>query len=99
TTHLYTLSLHDALPIFQQRLGIELHVIEYLTNRVALHDCVQNDFAGRAQADMHRVGVAEQVVQVAEDFLVRAHQKCAEDVPVARSEEHTSELQSPYDLV
>ena len=60
----------------QQHLGVELDVVEHLADRVAL------DHARRGrrspfvvQADVHRVGVAEQVVQVAEDLLVGADQE------------------------
>src|SRR5437867_5654098 len=58
TTDIYTLSLHDALPIW--RGG-------------------ERDEPGRAR----RLAGAQHRVRV----------------PVVRSEEHTSELQSPYDLV
>ena len=42
-----------------------------------------SDFAGWRQVDVHGVRVAEQVVQVAEDFLVRADQERAEVVRLA----------------
>ena len=32
------------------------------------------------QADVHGIGIAEQIVQVAEDLLVRAQQKCTQNV-------------------
>ena len=40
----------------------------------------------RAQTDVHRVRVAEQVVQVAEDFLIRAGEEDAEHVGLAVAE-------------
>src|SRR5438094_10367527 len=59
TTEIYTLSLHDALPIFVIVVG---------------------DIHGAAAVDRHTIGTTE----------LRGG---------PRSEEHTSELQSPYDLV
>src|SRR5438094_7265040 len=56
TTEIYTLSLHDALPIYHGRVREESFVARHLA-------CLTFDF------------------------------------DVLRSEEHTSELQSPYDLV
>src|SRR2546426_7298577 len=64
TTEIYTLSLHDALPISQQRCGAQ--------------EC---EPAHRADRERR----AEHASQVA--------------VGGARSEEHTSELQSPCNLV
>src|SRR5438067_12756838 len=63
TTEIYTLSLHDALPIFDRVRGLE----------VGLH---------------LRGG----------DGVVRAVEAIARRID-ARSEEHTSELQSRFDLV
>src|SRR6266516_7910747 len=61
TTEIYTLSLHDALPIL---LALAVTVTSPITSPVAFK------------------------VQLAAALS-----------PAARSEEHTSELQSPYDLV
>src|SRR5437868_12264863 len=63
TTEIYTLSLHDALPIFLRR---------------------QNPAAEALQ-----VGVRND----------RLHQPCRQAATAVRSEEHTSELQSRFDLV
>ncbi len=35
-------------------------------------------------AHVYRIGIAEQVVQIAQDLLVRAHQECAEDIRCRR---------------
>src|SRR2546426_8336635 len=61
TTEIYTLSLHDALPIFARNLA---------SHRV-------------------RVGVYNRTRQRTDEFMVNH----------GRSEEHTSELQSPCNLV
>src|SRR5688500_20350141 len=75
TSELYTLSLHDALPISGQ---IEVE-----------RDCVWLIRVHHAQA-----GFAIQSDQCFEFFLARqSHQD------LGRSEEHTSELQSPCNLV
>src|SRR5258708_9466209 len=69
TTEIYTLSLHDALPISQQHLG------------------------GLTGADQQRAAAArglQRQLTLAEG---------PRDKPQARSEEHTSELQSPDHLV
>src|SRR5258708_14339983 len=67
TTEIYTLSLHDALPIFQVRV--------------------------RRRRVGERVDVRDQVAQVA----VGVDEP--KDAELSRSEEHTSELQSPDHLV
>src|SRR5207248_11500191 len=66
TTHIYTLSLHDALPISHQRSANE----------------TQEDWAKLK----HRL--------YSTDFLIPGP-----ILKALRSEEHTFELQSPYDLV
>src|SRR3712207_8067747 len=70
TTEIYTLSLHDALPIFGER-----------------------------SLDLRQQHVA--VVDLAEDVLelLRAPARVAAERAEARSEEHTSELQSRQYLV
>src|SRR5688500_20312624 len=72
TTEIYTLSLHDALPISFEKNTFDV----VLCNHVLEH--VKDDI--RAMAEIHRVlkpnGFA-----------------------ILRSEEHTSELQSPCNLV
>ena len=73
----------SARSLRHQRFGVELHVVEHLAHRVALDDRVEHDVAVVVEADVHGVGVAEQVVQVAEDFLVGADQEHAEVVRLA----------------
>src|SRR5256885_12323065 len=69
TTEIYTLSLHDALPICQ--------VDEFVDD--ALNRCLGSWAHGNAFALAHS--------------NIELHGKCS------RSEEHTSELQSPCNLV
>src|SRR5256885_13031908 len=63
TTEIYTLSLHDALPIYPARKHLSL-----------------DELGREVEADLHALSVGEAL-------------------DVARSEEHTSELQSPCNLV
>jgi hypothetical protein len=51
-----------------------LNVVEHLGDRVPLHD-VGDVVPLLAQANVNRVRVAEEVVQVPQDFLVRAVQE------------------------
>src|SRR5437867_5385343 len=71
TTEIYTLSLHDALPIYPGRLRIRDYVAD------------------------HRATPALDQGPSCPGFLVRGQESQGR----MRSEEHTSELQSPYDLV
>jgi hypothetical protein len=64
-------------------IGIELHIVQHFADRVALDDRFQYHVPLRTEADMHSVRVAEQVVQVAENLLVRADEEHAEVVRFA----------------
>src|SRR5206468_11772304 len=83
TTGFYTLSLHDALPIFPEAAqgALALQVRAGEENLVAGADA----FETRRRVEVERACVA------------RVGAGCL--APVARSEEHTSELQSRSDLV
>src|SRR2546426_12765626 len=76
TTEIYTLSLHDALPIFEQ--GREESAAGFELERAVVAD------PGHPEADL---------VQVCHEH---DHRVALAD---PRSEEHTSELQSPCNLV
>src|SRR5207244_10987815 len=88
----YTLSLHDALPIFdgQQRRRPRMGGIEDQARRVARHvrlpvgDHLEIRVAVAGRAEVARSGPDPGI---------------AGDRLAARSEEHTSELQSPDHLV
>src|SRR2546426_7751445 len=77
TTEIYTLSLHDALPIFRRR-------------RTARYGALES-------CDAHH----EELVEVRADDRQKPHarQQRHRGVFRQRSEEHTSELQSPCNLV
>src|SRR5438552_8932121 len=84
TSIIYTLSLHDALPIFVQRRKFTLK------NRLHISLCISRDLAlcqiktesGQRCYDEHHGG-----------------KQSGAKARYARSEEHTSELQSPDHLV
>src|SRR5204863_9534249 len=97
TTEIYTLSLHDALPISHavpgQMLGLEVEMHEAL--RAA--DVPARLMVGRQQAQA--VGRALAVGYVAPVRREAAFEVDRHRVMAGRSEEHTSELQSRRDLV
>src|SRR3712207_7460598 len=85
TTEIYTLSLHDALPIS--------HLVAHRVEAVRLHVAPDAD-----RVDLHVEHLGE---ILGPHLLVRLAQPLAGDEPHAaeRSEEHTSELQSRQYLV
>src|SRR5207248_6106652 len=87
TSHIYTLSLHDALPISPLEHG---HDTLEAAIRIAVEDDVPHRFLQRLPGRVER-----ELVPLGQDGqrLLEVRRL------VARSEEHTSELQSPYDLV
>src|SRR5256885_3661206 len=78
TTEIYTLSLHDALPI---SLLDELPEVEEKANPRSL---------------VHATG---RIAFKSVSFTYGQHRPALEQVSFERSEEHTSELQSPCNLV
>src|SRR5205807_10085391 len=91
---IYTLSLHDALPICGKALGCKLHWQTPFVQLAREHS--------RVGDHLSRVGGPE-LFHLPEDLC-----RGSDPVPVgiildppqeARSEEHTSELQSPCNLV
>src|SRR5207244_12400755 len=84
-TALDTLSLHDALPIFQRRAGGEQRSLGLQKVDVESVD------RSRCRAEAHKH--AEWL-----DAIERSRERRLADA-VIRSEEHTSELQSPDHLV
>src|SRR5207248_10549405 len=88
TTSIYTLSLHDALPIFLPDAQIDstFAAIRAADPKKPIVSKVMGTFDGHSLMLIERkANGAVEVHQHKHDML--------------RSEEHTSELQSPYDLV
>src|SRR5207248_11715675 len=79
-TAIYTLSLHDALPILDRLLIAERAALRH-TKSLTLFTLQITNY--QSAISLHRIIFAQRVA-----FPI-----------VWRSEEHTSELQSPYDLV
>src|SRR5207249_5151655 len=90
TTESYTLSLHDALPIFE---GILSRVGPLSAERVEIMGAL-----GRVLAEpiVSRATIPPWPNSSMDGYAVRAQDTNGEPV---RSEEHTSELQSRFDLV
>src|SRR5207248_11717900 len=86
----YTLSLHDALPIFTVEARVERR--DEL-ERLGRHDLARATFDRPEDRDSGGHGHAARIT------LPSAHGADPRRPPEGRSEEHTSELQSPYDLV
>src|SRR5207249_11436386 len=99
TPELYTLSLHDALPIWSERT-----TRRFYGSPVALYDAVA-DLA--VEIDSYELERREHVISpefTRVTTVVHLHgageEGVGEDVTYTpRSEEHTSELQSRFDLV
>src|SRR5207253_9718583 len=89
TTHTYTLSLHDALPIFsRQGQAMDFQLTEHQRRMVgAVRDLAQGEF--KPNAPRYLDGT----------FPWENTKKLADIGVLGRSEEHTSELQSRGHLV
>src|SRR5207248_11401694 len=91
--HISTLSLHDALPILHLSFrGIHHDVItmQYFAIEDFQRQRILNQLLDRA---LQRSRAKRRIETFSEQQLTRWIRK------LYRSEEHTSELQSPYDLV
>src|SRR5690606_40546098 len=84
TTEIYTLSLHDALPICAEAVG------------QTEHDGVDRMIALDAAA---KIGVAAELVAIIRAHQPVVVQRVPQTGNALRSEEHTSELQSRENLV
>src|SRR5207248_10592205 len=81
TSEIYTLSLHDALPICRGRGSGHRRPICAAIERFCVECVVDGESAARRMRRPYAGGVRRALRRI------------------DRSEEHTSELQSPYDLV
>src|SRR5699024_12380098 len=98
TTDNYTLSLHDALPIYKDELGGEI----FMNTMQAF---VRTD-AKSGQVELQEMTIPtidqDEVLIKVEAFGVGIHDRYFIPSQVSfpyRSEEHTSELQSRFDIV
>src|SRR5699024_11441004 len=94
---LYTLSLHDALPIFSEKVGDILMDIENrerertgLSTLRVKYNRVHGYFIELSRREAENAPV---------EYVRRQTMKNTERFITPRSEEHTSELQSRFDLV
>ena len=72
------------MDVFQDLVAVVLYVLEDAADGVALDNRVDLVVGLAVEGDMHGVGVAEQVVHVAEDLLVGADQEKADVVVLVR---------------
>src|SRR5207249_12123552 len=92
-TEIYTLSLHDALPISDERYGTSIRV------KVNVAEVLRAELARPSwRRDGIVIGAATDPYQPAEGRY-RLTRSCLETLHDARSEEHTAELQSRFDVV
>src|SRR5690606_41893948 len=91
TTHTYTLSLHDALPIYRRHAGLRYVVASALVRAGR----TRGDRAGRSRCRGSRRAHCRSAARARceEEVQARRHRGAP------RSEEHTSELQSRENLV
>src|SRR5699024_11693378 len=88
STDLSTLSLHDALPIFPEHVAIARRI----------QHRARTDDARGWQTGGFPYGIGQQIYWVGR-YNKKAIEACLHDRFNDRSEEHTSELQSRFDLV
>src|SRR5699024_11871618 len=93
-TEIYTLSLHDALPICTKDLGATINVKGYypfisdsMKEKVISYDARWSQDAGRSEMESLVKNIEK---TINENYKLQMY---------VRSEEHTSELQSRFDLV
>src|SRR5207248_9429674 len=96
TSELYTLSLHDALPILDRRYRT-MNRLEPQTGRAFELRAGQQlrviDLEGEQVADFIAFNLSDKSEWLSSGRSIDYANR------IYRSEEHTSELQSPYDLV
>src|SRR5207249_8341214 len=91
TPHTHTLPLHDALPICFQEMGGDL---------LALQDQLVGGMSKRGTAHRQRARPAGAAAKADRIGVALQHPDLVErQAELLRSEEHTSELQSRFDLV
>src|SRR2546426_5904846 len=96
TTEIYTLSLHDALPISRDHRPRQRRDREGLPlqrGRLGVDGALQRDRAAARRRPVERPGTGRS------PLLDRVDAEAPRSLRPARSEEHTSELQSPCNLV
>src|SRR5205807_9514347 len=96
TTELYTLSLHDALPILKVDNGSDSAALDYRVNLPPDHEMAPG---GLAEEELRKLAAATGGKFYQEEDVYKLPGDIAAKSVTVRSEEHTSELQSPCNLV
>ena len=73
-------SLDRRLQPLDQFGPAETDIVEHVGHGISLDQRLDHDIAFVGEVDVHGVRVSEQVVQVAQDFLVGADEECPEHV-------------------
>src|SRR5256885_10927812 len=94
TTEIYTLSLHDALPIFQKTTGDDMQLHPALAATAA---AILVLASATARSQTAPDGYPVRAVTIVVPFAAGGNTDVK--TRLVRSEEHTSELQSPCNLV
>ena len=76
---------HPRFEATHQSLGVILHILEHIGHRFAVDRLVDGISVG-IDGDMHRIGVAEEIVHVAENLLVGTYEENADVIPIAHAE-------------
>src|SRR5207248_9732926 len=90
---IYTLSLHDALPIFLFRPPATMN------SRARFVLLTYHSGEDRMVKEAFKEGERQGTLKILTKHVIRPSEEEERANPRSRSEEHTSELQSPYDLV
>ncbi|SSL81682.1 Uncharacterised protein [Klebsiella pneumoniae] len=75
---------HLIAELGQQRVRIQLHILQHIRYGIALVGQLNLNAAVREDEHVHRLGIAEQVVHVAEDLLIGANHEEAQHRRVLR---------------
>src|SRR5882724_3269017 len=68
-------SLYVAPQQRHQRIALELDVVQHLAYGIALNHRIEHGLARWTQPHVDRVGIAEQIVQVAQNLLIRSQEE------------------------
>ena len=76
---------HPRFEAAHESLGVILHILEYIGHGFAVDRLVDGISVG-IDGDMHRIGVAEEVVHVAENLLVGTYEENTDVISIAHAE-------------
>src|SRR5207244_5446572 len=95
TPNIYPLSLHDALPISQPQIARQIKAADYVNMERGFNDSGLTGGTG-IWSVFAMMRFIDNVHSYGSHVIIQSY---ASDLVAARSEEHTSELQSPDHIV